>query len=225
MFHGFNKKSTEFLWGIRLNNDRGWFLEHKQDYKDTVDTPLRALADDVWSRLTDEDGLEIGYRVSRIYRDARRVRDGRPYKDSLWFSLEKDHEDWQSKPVFFFEISPEGYMIGMGMYQATPAYMKRFRARLDAHPAEFERIVADLSAQMNFDVHGEEYKRPKAEKDGILADWYNRKSIAVMTEGQGHAKLYKPGFVNTLCDEFRKLIPLYNFLVSLEDVPNQTETD
>ncbi len=58
-------------------------------------------------------------------------------KEHLWFSLEKEHENWQSTPVFFFEIFSEGYSYGMGIFEAPPAVMKKFRDRLDANPAEF----------------------------------------------------------------------------------------
>ena len=31
MFTGYCDKTLDFLWGIRLNNDRAWFTEHKDD--------------------------------------------------------------------------------------------------------------------------------------------------------------------------------------------------
>ena len=44
-FQGFSEASNEFLWGIRLNNERSWFQEHRQEYIDHVQNPLRALAE------------------------------------------------------------------------------------------------------------------------------------------------------------------------------------
>jgi uncharacterized protein (TIGR02453 family) len=216
MFAGFTEKSTEFLWGIRFNNNKEWFLEHKQDYLDHIQAPLKALADDVWTCFTEKTKLDIGYRVCRIYRDARRIHSGGLYKDSLWFSLEKEHEDWQATPVYFFEISPEGYTYGLGYYMATPETMKKFRARLDANPAEFERLAEALATQKTYQLTGEEYSRKKAEKEGVLADWYNRKTLAMIAEKRGHDKLYSPKFAKALCDDFLKLVPLYNFFWSLE---------
>ena len=32
MFTGYSDKTQEFLWGIRLNNNREWFTAHKEDY-------------------------------------------------------------------------------------------------------------------------------------------------------------------------------------------------
>ena len=35
MFNGFSPETVDFLWGIRLNNNREWFTDHKKDlYKD-----------------------------------------------------------------------------------------------------------------------------------------------------------------------------------------------
>ena len=32
MFEGFSPETIDFLWGIRMNNNRDWFTAHKQDY-------------------------------------------------------------------------------------------------------------------------------------------------------------------------------------------------
>ncbi len=213
MFTGFNEKTTEFLWGIRFNNERSWFLEHKQEYIDHLQDPLRELADEVWTCFAEKTKLDINYRVARIHRDARRVRDGRPYKENLWFSMEKEHEEWAAKPGFFFEISPEGYACGMGYYAAPAALMKKFRDRL----AEFEPFEPE-----SFQVYGDEYVRKKAEKEGLLAQWYNRKTIGVIKEGSGHDALYAPKFAKTLCEDFLSLEPLYRFLLSLEQPYGRT---
>lgn len=31
MFTGFTPETIDFLWGIRMNNNRDWFLEHKSN--------------------------------------------------------------------------------------------------------------------------------------------------------------------------------------------------
>ena len=36
MFQGFSQNAIDFLWGISLNNERGWFMAHKQDFTDYV---------------------------------------------------------------------------------------------------------------------------------------------------------------------------------------------
>ena len=216
MFTGFSEKMTAFLWGIRLNNNREWFLENKPTYLEYVQKPLSELARDVWTCMTEKNKLDIGSRVSRIYRDARRIRDGGPYKEHLWFSLERKHDGWQTTPVFFFEISSEGYMYGLGYYMAPPSTMKKFRGRLDANPAEFMRIAKKIQSLKDFQISGDEYSRKKGEKGNILDAWYNRKSVSVIAEHTGHDAISSPEFTQILCTQLEKLVPLYHFLWSLE---------
>lgn len=33
MFQGFTQGTTDFLWGIRFNNERGWFLALKRSFR------------------------------------------------------------------------------------------------------------------------------------------------------------------------------------------------
>ena len=74
MFQGFSQNAIDFLWGISLNNERGWFMAHKQDFTDYVDIPMRELGKEVFSALA-EDYPKQDWRlhVCRIYRDARRL--------------------------------------------------------------------------------------------------------------------------------------------------------
>ena len=39
MFQGFSPETIDFLWGIRMNNNREWFLPHKQQYIDALYEP------------------------------------------------------------------------------------------------------------------------------------------------------------------------------------------
>ena len=42
MFTGFTPETIDFLWGIRMNNNRDWFLEHKQQYTETLYEHMKA---------------------------------------------------------------------------------------------------------------------------------------------------------------------------------------
>ena len=50
-FKGFSKETVDFLWGIRLNNDRAWYAAHKQQCKEVLVNPMNALAQDVLDAL------------------------------------------------------------------------------------------------------------------------------------------------------------------------------
>ena len=41
------------MWGIRFNNEKGWFEAHKEEYLTTFQRPMKALADEVYVAFTD----------------------------------------------------------------------------------------------------------------------------------------------------------------------------
>ena len=87
-FQGYTQETVDFLWGIRFNNERGWFMEHKQDYQEHLLAPTRALAEQVYDAIHEmcpDDPFLL--KLSRIYRDARRLHGQGPYKDHLWFCI------------------------------------------------------------------------------------------------------------------------------------------
>ena len=51
-FTGFYPETIDFLWGIRLNNNREWFEAHKADYQRFLWEPMKALAADVEAAFT-----------------------------------------------------------------------------------------------------------------------------------------------------------------------------
>ena len=94
MFQGFSGATVDFMWGIRFNNEKGWFEAHKEEYLTTFQRPMKALADEVYGAFTDRHpDLDLICKVSRIYRDARRLFGRGPYKDHLWLSLTRPHEE------------------------------------------------------------------------------------------------------------------------------------
>ena len=140
MFQGFSQEAVDFLWGIRFNNERGWFEARKEEYLTLVAGPMRELGEQVHAAVEEEfPKLGLNLHVSRIYRDARRLHGRGPYKDHLWFTLRRPKEEWVSQPAFYFELAPEYYSMGMGWYDATPLTMAKLRARIDRDPNPQER--------------------------------------------------------------------------------------
>ena len=81
MFEGYSPETVDFLWGIRLNNNRSWFMDHKADYVKYLYEPTKALGQDIFPMVSGKPGNLV--KVSRIYRDAR-MHHPLPYKESLW---------------------------------------------------------------------------------------------------------------------------------------------
>lgn len=214
MFTGFTKQTSDFLWELSFNNERPWFLAHKEEFEAAVNTPFKALANET-AELMAARFPTLGARlhISRIYRDARRLFGRGPYKDHLWFSI-KSSEILLEGPMFWFELGAAEYSYGMGFYSATPAQMEAFRRRIDANPAGFERLAAPLMHDKSFRIDGEEYKRPKGTHEGGIIDfWYNRKRIGISSDHDFGGDALSGGLPALLVDSYAKLMPMYEFFM------------
>ncbi len=218
MFHGFTQGSVDFLWGIRFNNERSWFLAHKQEYLDLLAGPMGELARETRETMAERrPELTLDLHLSRIYRDARRLHGRGPYKDHLWFSLHppRDAQSGQPVPCFYFELAPEYHGMGMGFHSATPATMAKFRARIDRDPAPLEKLARNLEKQDRFVLDGESYVRPKGDPGPLLAPWYNRKWISIRWERNCEGSLFTPALAGEIAEGFSFLVPYYQYFASL----------
>ena len=210
MFTGFTKQAGDFMWELAFNNERPWFMEHKAQFEELVNTPMKALAAETAELMRKRcPERELTMHVSRIYRDARRLFGRGPYKDHLWFMI-YDETVKNAGPVFFFEFGKGEYGYGMGFYDATSAQMEAFRKMVDANPARFERLAAPIE-DSEFTVHGEEYKRKKAERGGVIGKWYNRKRIYVSCYRDFDGTGLEKDLPERLCDAFVRLMPMYDY--------------
>jgi len=220
MFNGFSDKTIDFLWGIRFNNEKGWFEAHKEEYKRVLEGPMKALAAEVFAEFDEKyPQLGLSCHVSRIYRDARRLFGRGPYKDCLWFSLSRG-DNRLEKPSFWFEVTPETWSYGLGYYSARPITMLKHRARIDRDPKPLEKLARDLNGQSEFVLEGESYKRPKGDPGELLYDWYNKKNFSLIHEEKVGRAIYTPDLKRRIVEGFSFLVPYYEYFSTLEGDPD-----
>jgi len=220
MFTGFSQATIDFMWNIRLNNNKPWFEEHKDEFKRDFQTPMKELGQEVYARITEKYG-ERGFvhKLSRIYKDARRVKDGSFYRDSLWFSVEKPYvEEMESSGVltFWFDLNPEGWSYGLGYYAAKAATMEKLRKTIDENPKKFEKLIDLLNSQDEFKLEGDEYARQKQAPTAKTQEWYNKKSFSLIHYGEIGNELFRCEFADRLVSGYEYLMPFYDYFAAAE---------
>jgi uncharacterized protein (TIGR02453 family) len=209
MFEGYSPETVDFLWGIRLNNNREWFLDHKKDYVTYLYEPTKALGKELFLPFLEKSGELL--KVSRIYRDAR-MHHPLPYKESLWICIRQDVEWWAENPCLFFEINPEGIDYGFFIWKPRPAVMKQFRRDISARPDDFLKMIEQVERETGLTIHADCYKRPEKCEDPRLERFFGWKDKLDCTVHEDFSEeVFGPELADRVRELFVKLTPLYDF--------------
>lgn len=226
-FTGFSQAGLHFLQDVTIYNSKAWFEENRRVYDEELITPFRALVETLspaMKRIDAQFELKpvIGKTISRIHRDTRYSHNKSRYRSRLWLTFKRPSDDWKEAPAYFFEISPEGYRYGLGYYCAPKKTMDIFRDQIQADPAEF--LSVSKTCRKPFSLVGENYKRPLIQDQAEhIAQWYNKKSFAVMATSTCIEDLFKPELTIKLIKGFKQLAPLYHYLMRVEFIKNIPE--
>ncbi len=209
MFEGFSPETVDFLWGIRMNNNREWFLEHKSQYVSTLYEPMKALGKEIFQPFLDRPGDLL--KVSRIYRDAR-LHHPLPYKESLWICIRKDVQWWAENPCLYFEIRPEGISYGFIHWKPRTATMEEFRRDITARKQEFLSMLRSVEAATGQAVTAKLFKRPKPTDDPELAPYFAwREAISCERNEEFGPAVFTPELAQRVRAYFEHLMPLYDY--------------
>ena len=209
MFQGFTPETIDFLWGIRMNNNREWFQAHKQAYVTQLYEPMKALGAELFQPFAQQPGNIL--KVSRIYRDAR-MHHPLPYKETLYTGIRKNVDEWCESPCLYAEIGPDGISYGLLMWRPSPAYMERFRREIQAHPDDFLKLLDRTEKACGIPVTARCYKRPRPAEDPRLAPFFAWKdSICCIREEPVAPELFGPELGSRIAELLGKLTELYEF--------------
>ncbi len=217
----FTEKTLEFINENHLRNDREWFKQHKQDYEQLVLIPFAELLSTLEPVMAQIDSRLICTPkcISRIYRDARYVKGGAIFRDSLWCSVRrKKASAYDLVPEFYFYISLEGFGYGCGYYRTSTAAMEQLRNMALGGDKVFRAAKKAFESQNRFYLAGEMYKKnrfPDCSPD--LLDWVNRKSICVSYDSTDSDELFSSSLFEQVAADMQAVAPVYKLYVKMEE--------
>lgn len=159
----------EFYAELEQNNNREWWLAHKDQYHDLVKVPLES----VLAQLAPAFGAA---KLFRPYRDMRFSLDKAPYKTAQGAFL-SNYEG----VGFYLQVNADGLLLGGGYHSFSPAQLSRYRSAVDASTsgAALAGIVGHL-AEAGFTIDGEKLKTvPRGfSKDHPRAELLQHKTLS-----------------------------------------------
>lgn len=202
-FSGIPGEAFRFYSELEQNNNRDWWLEHKDIYESSIKEPLMLLLAEL------EEDFGPG-KVFRPNRDIRFSQDKSPYKTYQGaFAAKKEGTG------YYLQLSADGLLIGGGCHTHSPAQIARYRTAVDAPESgnALQQIVDEVAAA-GFAIEGEKLKTvPRGlDKDHPRAELLKHKSLSAgMTLGEPDW-LSTPAAAKEVRERWEKLRPLVEWM-------------
>jgi uncharacterized protein (TIGR02453 family) len=203
-FRGIPTAAVEFYAELEDNNNREWWLAHKDRYDDEVKVPLESL-------LADLAPVFGPAKLFRPYRDVRFSPDKSPYKTAQG-AFASNYEG----VGFYLQVSADGLLVGGGYHSHSPAQLARYRTAVDApvSGAALARIV-EVAADSGFIVEGEKLKTvPRGfPKDHPRAELLKHKTMSASVMLGSPDWLETPGAQQEVAARWEQLRPLVDWVI------------
>ncbi len=119
-FQGIPAGAFAFYAELEHNNNREWWLGHKNSYNILVRDPVTALLAELEPRFGPG-------KIFRPNRDIRFSQDKSPYK-----TAQGAFASAQEGVGYYLQVSADGLLVGGGYHSHTPVQLARFRNSVDA---------------------------------------------------------------------------------------------
>jgi uncharacterized protein (TIGR02453 family) len=223
-FTGFTKETIRFFTSLRRNNDRDWFVAHREVYDQHVMEPAKAFVVAMGERLRTVAPRIIAVplvnkSIFRLNRDTRFSLDPSPYKTNLGLYFWEGTKGRMECPGFYFHLEPPDIFLGGGMYMFPESFLPRYRrAVIDAKLGpELRKIVSGLAARKGCELGGTHYKRVPAGYDPghPNAALLKHNGLYVGCESRIPEELYSARLVDYCFERYEPILPLHRWLVKL----------
>lgn len=214
MFEGFSPETADFLWGLRMNNERDWFMSHKDAYLRYLYEPMKKLAADISDPILKKHGLIC--KTSRIYRDMR-LSPPTPYKESLWTCIRRNSVTWMDEPCLFFEITPEGCSFGFIFWQPGTAVMNEFRKEMTNNADVFLKTVHRAERRSGVPLSGKAYARPRNCENKLLSPYYSLRNFTAIKELPYGDTMFSSELTEKIGNVFQAYLPFLKYAQQICD--------
>jgi uncharacterized protein (TIGR02453 family) len=203
-FAGFPEEALTFYEGLRADNSKAYWTDHRATYDADVKAPMEALL----AQLEPEFGTG---KLFRPYRDMRFAKDKTPYKDHAGAIA----QDADGSTGLYVQLSADGLYVAGGSWRLATSQARRLRAAIaeDATGRRLVTVLADLEKN-GWQIGGDRLVRvpPPYDKNHPRADLLRATSLAAHQPFEPAEWLHTPECGQRVADAWRALLPLNAWL-------------
>jgi uncharacterized protein (TIGR02453 family) len=211
----FTPELFRFLSRLKRNNNRDWFLSHKDEYESSVHQPALRFIEDFAAPLYDitphlmADARPSRGSLFRIYRDTRFSPDKRPYKTHIAMRFSHRGKNVHS-PGFYLHLESGGCFAACGLWHPEPATLIKVRSAIVARPEEWRGVRSLL----NWDDASRLSRPPRGfPSDHEFVDDLKLRDIGTSVDFSVE-QVCSSRFMTTFATACRRMSPIAGFLSS-----------
>lgn len=212
------QSTLEFLVKLKENNNRDWFNEHKNQFKDEQ-AKVVDFAEQLIAEVNKFDVLEpvSGKRsLFRIYRDTRFSKDKTPYKTH--FSGQLKRATALRRGGYYFQIAPnDNTMIAGGFFAPNSNDLKRIRQEIAADPNSLRQIISAPAFLKTFgELKGDQVKTaPRGfSKTDPAIDLLRYKQYLLIRKFSDK-EVMAADFLAKAAETYHHMLPLFEYMSSI----------
>lgn len=221
-FKGFIPDGFMLLELNKFNDSKDFYETVKEDIKHMIITPMRQLALDLSDELIAVDDkmvLNPTKMVSRIRRDTRYSKNKEMYRSNVWCMFMRNKHEWRFMPCMWFEVFPESYTYGVGLFHAQPSDLEVFRSVLSENQSEFRYALRQMNV-VGAVPYTDCFKKEKPGSENIGDDikhFYNSRYFLFSYTGTDMKKVIDGSIEEELIYAIRAFSPMYKFLIKVTE--------
>ena len=217
-FHGFDRDTFFLLAENKFNDSKTYYESVKQQIKQKAIEPMREICSDLSDQLfalDEQMNLMPVKMVSRVRRDTRRAKTKDMYRDNIWAMFMRHKYEWHYQPCMWFEITPGGYSMGIGIFETDTRYLEHFRAQMLSQPDRFrDALKQTLSAGATESI--DRYTKDKpGDIPADLRPYYQAKSMFFIRYSTDMEPLFNGTVLEVLRASFAAFAPMYRYLLDV----------
>ncbi|CAM1353924.1 DUF2461 domain-containing protein [Tenacibaculum insulae] len=205
------KSTLQFLKELKENNNRDWFTEQKDAFKE-VQNHAKDFYSAIRTGLETHDEIDK-FKLFRIYRDVRFSKDKTPYQPHFAGSFSRKGKHLRGG--YYLRIRPGESFLAGGFWEPNKEDLLRIRKEIEMDAADFRDILKDPEFVQLFggEFEGEELKSaPRGfDKNHPDIDLLRKKGFIAVRNFTDKEVLSKD-FLSEINKSYKALRPFFNLM-------------
>ena len=209
-----NKATLKFLKDLSKNNNREWFLTHKDQYLIAQANALEFF-DKLISKMNTHDRIQTTSgkeALYRIYNDVRFAKDKTPYNPRFAGSLKRQKPELRGG--YYLWIAPGHSRLGCGFTYPNSDDLKRIRLDILHNYKTWNKLLKTKAIQNTFgEMRGDKVKTaPKGFSKDHPAIHLLRYKQFWFEHPFTDSEVQAPNFMETVNRSFKNIRPFFNYM-------------